>query len=124
MKKTIFYILDNRRRIVPVDDTVEFCNYFAKNSRRVDYTEIVAGCFVSTVFLGVDHNFSGDGPPILFETMVFGGEPTEIHYRGVNSGFEDYTRRYATYGEAHKGHWEVVDEVKKLLKSSSIDEEL
>jgi hypothetical protein len=29
---------------------------------------------VSTVFLGIDHNFSDDGPPLLFETMIFGGE--------------------------------------------------
>lgn len=29
---------------------------------------------VSTVFLGVDYNFSRGGPPILWETMVFGGE--------------------------------------------------
>jgi hypothetical protein len=29
---------------------------------------------VSTVFLGLDHSFSEDGPPILWETMVFGGE--------------------------------------------------
>ena len=27
---------------------------------------------VSTVFLGIDHGW-GDGPPILFETMCFGG---------------------------------------------------
>lgn len=28
---------------------------------------------VSTVFLGLDHRHFGDGPPILWETMVFGG---------------------------------------------------
>jgi len=28
---------------------------------------------VSTVFLGIDHNWSDQGPPILWETMVFGG---------------------------------------------------
>lgn len=28
---------------------------------------------VSTIFLGLDHNYSGKGPPILWETMVFGG---------------------------------------------------
>lgn len=28
---------------------------------------------VSTVFLGLDHNY-GDGPPHIWETMVFGGE--------------------------------------------------
>jgi len=29
--------------------------------------------WVSTVFLGLDHNFSSKGPPVVFETMVFGG---------------------------------------------------
>ena len=29
---------------------------------------------VSTVFLGLDHRYSGQGKPILFETMVFGGK--------------------------------------------------
>jgi hypothetical protein len=29
---------------------------------------------VSTVFLGLDHNHFGVGAPLLFETMVFGGE--------------------------------------------------
>lgn len=28
---------------------------------------------VSAVFLGIDHDFLGDGPPILFQTIVFGG---------------------------------------------------
>jgi hypothetical protein len=27
---------------------------------------------ISTVFIGLDHQF-GDGPPLIFETMVFGG---------------------------------------------------
>ena len=29
--------------------------------------------FISTVFLGIDHNFNLEGPPLLFETMIFGG---------------------------------------------------
>ena len=33
----------------------------------------VGNVLVSTVFLIVDHQL-GDGPPLLFETMVFGGE--------------------------------------------------
>jgi hypothetical protein len=40
-------------------------------ARRVgDHT--IGNARVSTVFLGLDHSF-GDGPPVLFETMVFGG---------------------------------------------------
>lgn len=36
---------------------------------KTDVGEIM----VSTVFLRTDHDFTGTGPPILFETMVFGG---------------------------------------------------
>lgn len=33
--------------------------------------EKVGGYRVSTIFLGMDHSW-GEGPPLLFETMVFG----------------------------------------------------
>lgn len=35
---------------------------------------------VSTVFLGIDHNVFG-GPPLLFETMIFGGVHDETQLR-------------------------------------------
>lgn len=45
------------------------------DNRRVDYTVISDDVYVSTVFLGLDHNFSFDSHaehfPILFETMIF-----------------------------------------------------
>ena len=50
------------------------------------------GCRISTVFLGIDHNFGDDSPPLLFETMVFGGK------------FDQEQDRYATYDEALAGH--------------------
>lgn len=56
---------------------------------------------VSTVFLGMDHNFWGEGPPILFETMVF------------RDGHGDEQRRYATWQEAYDGHYEMVKAMKK-----------
>ena len=37
---------------------------------------------VSTVFLGIDHNFARDeSEPILFETMVFGGKHDQLQKR-------------------------------------------
>ena len=48
---------------------------------------------VSTIFLGIDHNFMGTGEPLLFETMIF--EP----------GFDgDYLERCSTYDEAIVQH--------------------
>jgi hypothetical protein len=54
---------------------------------------------VSTVFLGLDHNFHG-GEPILFETMIFGGPLNGEQWR------------YATYAEAERGHAEAVTQVR------------
>lgn len=56
---------------------------------------------VSTVFLGLDHNF-GDGEPLLFETMIFGGE------------HDGYQERYATKIEALKGHEKALNLVEKI----------
>lgn len=41
-----------------------------ETSDRTVKQEHVGNLFISTVFLGLDHRF-GDGPPILWETMVF-----------------------------------------------------
>lgn len=58
---------------------------------------------VSTVFLIIDHNFFREGPPILFETMIF------VDDSGV------FTQRYATREEAQAGHDETVIQVDELL---------
>jgi hypothetical protein len=55
---------------------------------------------VSTVFLGIDHGFGDD--PILFETMVFGGE-----YDGIQ-------KRYSTWDEAVEGHYKICYLVNKV----------
>jgi hypothetical protein len=64
------------------------------------------GVRVSTVFLGIDHNFGLEGPPIVFETMVF-IDDAEDDERG-----NDYGQwRYSTYDEALLGHIRVCNRV-------------
>jgi len=36
---------------------------------------------VSTVFLGINHQYGPEGPPMLFETMIFGGAHDEYQDR-------------------------------------------
>jgi hypothetical protein len=55
---------------------------------------------VSTVFLGLDHNFRDEGPPILFETMIFGETDDDPVGRQW---------RYATWAEAELGHMAIVE---------------
>lgn len=47
---------------------------------------------VSTVYLGMDHSF-GYGPPLIFETMIFGSGP-----------LDGEQWRYTTRDEALAGH--------------------
>jgi hypothetical protein len=58
----------------PVPCTVEewhqlFTMRARNDQRRVALDKLPDGTLVSTVFLGIDHSM-GEGPPILFETMV------------------------------------------------------
>lgn len=91
------YILDGRTPVEEVN-LVKWAEWFEGGNRRVVLTA-VGSCEISTVFLGLDHNWMG-GAPILFETMVFGGE------------HDGYQRRYLTWEEAEEGHRQVVEMVK------------
>ena len=44
-------------------------------------TQIGEGVEVSTVWLGLDHNFGLVGPPLIWETMIFGGERDQYQWR-------------------------------------------
>lgn len=89
------YILKDKVAI-PVDDLSEWATQFEAADRQVAFTEIRPGLFVSTVFLGMDHNF-GDGPPLLFETMTFDG------------GSEINCERTSTWVEAELAHMTEVE---------------
>ena len=85
------YILDGKTA-VKCNDILKWAAWFEKADRRVAKTE-KDDIRISTVFLGMNHSFS-KGPPLLFETMIFGGE----HDRDL--------WRYSTWEEAEKGHLE------------------
>ena len=72
-----YYILDPSGVPKKAKNVIEWARWFEakKEARRVQVTKIL-GAEVSTVFLGVDHSF-GVGPPLLWETMVFGGKNDE-----------------------------------------------
>lgn len=44
---------------------------FEQRDRIVGQTKTLYGEKLSTVWLGLDHNFFGIGPPLIFETMLF-----------------------------------------------------
>lgn len=85
------YILGRNGELVPCPDLLKWGKWFENGNRTLAIWETPAKCwrnralryawqrqrvprvYVSTVFLGLDHNFFGRGDPILWETMIFGG---------------------------------------------------
>ncbi|NKB81206.1 MAG: hypothetical protein GKS05_04815 [Nitrospirales bacterium] len=91
-----YYILRNQVAI-PASSAMEFGKWIETADRVVSKTQ-VADIEVSTVFLGIDHQFF-DGPPLLFETMVFGGD------------LDQTCLRCSTWDEAVAQHEVILSEV-------------
>ena len=74
--------------------------------RKVADTYLGENIWISTVFLGIDHNYRDEGPPLLFETMVFHRcDPPRIGIGGREHEWDGVDEwRYATYAEAEEGH--------------------
>lgn len=84
------YILDDKHNPVPVDDVQQWGRWYEVGDRHVG-DDVIGNIRVSTVFLGLDHAFD-HGPPLLFETMVFGG------------ALDGEREQYSTWAEAEAGH--------------------
>lgn len=81
-----------------VDDTPVPITYYRelrdaeKERQRTHIKTRVLWMRVSTVFLCIDHSFMDDGPPVLWETMIFGRPLDQLQWR------------YTSAMEARRGH--------------------
>lgn len=90
-----FYDMDGN--VTTLEEWGRLCE---SGEKIVAQTDLPGGCWVSTVLLGMDHNFMDPGnPPIIFETMVF---------RSRDDPGDLDCQRYATKEEAQAGHDAVV----------------
>lgn len=97
------YVLDRNNDARKVNDVAEWGKSFEKGvdskKHRVNET-FINKVRISTVFLGIDHQW-GDGPPLIYETMVFGGK------------HDEYQNRCSNWEQAEKMH----DEAVRMVKS-------
>ena len=91
------YILVGHKA-VPVDRET-YLNQTEHQDRTVAKSTI-GDYLVSTVFLGLDHQWHEHGPPLLFETMVFGKGP-----------LDERQERCTTWEEAEVMHEKMCEEV-------------
>jgi hypothetical protein len=107
--RRVYYLLDADRRPIEVESVEEWDRAISTN-RPVAVTEITKGVVVSTVFLGVDrrNHFLKEGPPLLFETMIFGGQlDMRLWY-------------YASWDDAETGHKMAVSKARKSAATKSV----
>lgn len=105
-----YFVLDERGDPHPCD-VLTWGAWFATADRHVAQ-DIDEGpgpeprVRISTVFLGVDHSFN-NGPPVLWETMVFGGP------------LDGECRRYTSRDDAIRGHAEICKLVTAARETAS-----
>lgn len=82
----------------PYKDVLEWAREFEDfENRVVGKMDLPSGIHISTVWVGLDHQF-GDGPPLIFETMVFSAAGEELDME-----------RYSTLAKARAGHEALVE---------------
>ena len=99
---------------VPCEDVLEWARWFKNaDTNRVVAKTAVGEHEISTVFLGLDHRFTGSGQPILFETMIF------CHHTPACE-LDNEMRRYSEWLEAEAGHCTMVEHVRCNLNHGSL----
>lgn len=97
------YILDENKIAHDEPDLMKWAEWFETADRTVSKTQF-GEHLVSTVFLGLNHQY-GEGPPLLFETMVFND----------GSGEDFDIMRYTTHAQALAGHDQMAAKVRDEL---------
>ena len=87
---------------------MEWAEQFETMDRHVA-KDVINGHRVSTIWLGLDHNYFG-GKPLLFETMIFVDE---------HGGNDIYVDRYSTWEEAQIGHLRAIEWIEKASGEKS-----
>ena len=97
------YILDDKGNAIPEPDLLKWAKWYEVDKNRIVKQEMVGDVRVSTVFLSIDSlPLDSAGKPVLWETMIFGGE------------HDDYQERYTSLSAAKAGHKKAL----KLVKNA------
>ena len=113
--KLKYAILDESGEVLPAT-MLEWSQWFERNGgqRIIEQTDLACQITVSTVFLGLNHQY-GAGPPLYFETMIFGPPKTEwseVFGREHTFRSDLWISRTSTLAQAKAAHAEGIEWVK------------
>lgn len=89
-----------------IPELLEWAKLFEDREYKIVQQDTTADgkYFVSTVWLGLNHEWDENKPPLIFETMVFGAKK-----KGDRLGRDVDQVRYSTLEQAIKGHAEMMN---------------
>ena len=113
----MYYLLDKDKKPYQVSAKESLKVYDDPEMKITKQDRINDHVRVSTVFLSMDHSYSFDDEgnrienptPVLWETMIFGGE---------HSGYQE---RYTSHDDALAGHKRALDLVKNIEREDESD---
>lgn len=113
-----YAILDAEGNIQPAS-LYSWGQYLQSHENRIAQTKH-KGYRVSTVFLGLNHQYLPDLPPLWFETMIFTPEyeRTLSNKKKIMLGDELWCKRTSTKAEAIQAHQEGIAWLKNYLIQS------
>jgi hypothetical protein len=99
----MYYVLDEQGNPKKIDDVLKWAHVFQSTDRQIalDRFDDVT---VSTIFIGID--YLNNVVPLLFETMIFGGE------------YDGYQIRSPTKKDALIGHKKALDKIRTLYEAT------
>lgn len=117
-----WYVIDRYKNVIkkPLGWDVE--RFLVKGKRRHSKATFLGSLRLSTVFLALDHRYSGEGPPILWETMLF-DDKNAIYDEDIMTRIfpEDLGQwRFSTKKEAMHHHNKKVKELKQHLQQEQM----
>jgi len=99
------YVLKDQK-VFTEPDVMKWSKWYEVAAHRIVKQEWVENIWVSTVFLGLNHNFLRRGPPVLWETMTFSN---------IKEWDRNCWRCPGTWEQAEAQHNKVVSQAKKYL---------
>lgn len=94
-----FMLLNEHHELVPASMEQWAAMIEAKQHRVASST--VGEVYISTIFLGTNHNWWPNGIPLYFETMIFHGK------------YDGWMQRWSTWDQAMTGHERVVRTIER-----------
>lgn len=120
------WILDDNHQPVKIktdtdEGLIKWGRWFENHENRRVAEDFTRYYRLSSVFLGIDRNFSDRGPPLLFETMLFERKPTVKLMFGKlrqynEEAFADQVEtcwRFATWDDTFANHMSILHRLQK-----------